>query len=304
MNTLKSYEEVLCDFVVKAKTQYCIEQIGIACASIDHFDQAFDWNTLLVTPPYDFGNSNSFIAPGPSSLQFVTNQYTQADKSLALKSEMVKDMLYASDFNSTCSEKIDVLVTEYEFWDNSCDPDGDTEDCPEETDLGTSCSCDVTAQWVFYQDLLNHAATVRTNSQATHPLLIDTYLGWFHADGTGNDQVQVDFIDNIVDRVYLHAYRSDPGLMLSYISSRMQLFGQNARANTIIRPIISNEHPVDEGNNFLGNWLDLINTPENTIYSAEPTLISGMQSSGSLGDNIVTEAAVTWFTYTYCKSSA
>jgi hypothetical protein len=276
LNTSKTYEEILCDFIEKAKTQYCIEEIGVAGGSTDFFTNAYDWNMLAITPPYNFNLSESFTWPGPSSLNFVETQYTTSDKALALKAEIVKNYLYASDFNATCSQKLDVLMTEYEFWDDSCDPDGTLDDCPSEFEdlTNQTCSCDVAMQWSDYQDILNHCATIRANSQSTHPLLIDTYLGWFGADGTQNDQAQANFIDNIVDRVSLHVYRSSPSSMFGYIASRLQLFGSGSgsKPNTIIRPIISNEHPADEGNNFLGNWLDAINTPQNTVYSAEKIL--------------------------------
>ena len=71
----------------------------------------------MITDPYIFTfPGNTFQPSLPNSLDYVSNLYTPADGSIALRSEMIKTALRISEFNSVCSAKINVITTEYEFW--------------------------------------------------------------------------------------------------------------------------------------------------------------------------------------------
>lgn len=118
-DTSKTYSEVFCNFILKAKTQYCVEHIGVSLAAANYFDSVGVYNTLHITAPYTFqsGNGNFFQAPNPNSLAFVQTQDSVQQGSVALITEIVKSALRLSDFNSSaCGGKVDVMTTEYEFW--------------------------------------------------------------------------------------------------------------------------------------------------------------------------------------------
>ena len=118
-DTSKTYSQVFCNFILKAKTQYCVEHIGVSLAAANYFDSVGVYNTLHITAPYTFqsGNGNFFQAPNPNSLAFVQTQDSVQQGSVALITEIVKSALRLSDFNSSaCGGKVDVMTTEYEFW--------------------------------------------------------------------------------------------------------------------------------------------------------------------------------------------
>lgn len=47
----RTYKQALCDFIVKAKTQFCIEHIGAAVASTSILSDITDFNSLMITDP-------------------------------------------------------------------------------------------------------------------------------------------------------------------------------------------------------------------------------------------------------------
>lgn len=113
----RTYKQALCDFIVKAKTHFCIQLIGAPISSTSFLNSITDFNSLIVSPPYIFNSSaSSFLPSSPNPLSFVQNTYTASDGEIALRAEMVKTVLRLNDFNSSCSAKINVVTTEYEFW--------------------------------------------------------------------------------------------------------------------------------------------------------------------------------------------
>ncbi|MBL0031616.1 MAG: hypothetical protein IPP27_05320 [Bacteroidetes bacterium] len=99
-------------------------------------------------------------------------------------------------------------------------------------------------------DLLTIFHDVRTvEAGASHPFLIDTYLGWFSNDSI-NDILQTDIIDSVVDRIGIHTYRTSPSTLWGYFDNRDSLFGHNSVPNTIVHPIISAEQTIYGGQDF------------------------------------------------------
>lgn len=328
-DTSKTYSQVFCNFILKAKTQYCVEHIGVSLAAANYFDSVGVYNTLHITAPYTFqsGNGNFFQAANPNSLAFVQTQDSVQQESAALMTEMVKTALRISDFNSSsCGGKVDVMTTEYEFWQQD-----------------SSAHCLMTDS-IYYQDtttfvyhgvpyttdiILDNTDTIhlpldsanflwdgiirrpgsmlhfcKTNTQfwayrqllqhvdtvqahSTYRILIDTYLGWFGNDSI-NDTLQTDIIDSCVDRIGLHSYRTTVTTLWGYIAGRVGILGHNHVPNTIIHPIISAE-PA-----YLGPYLTN-QTAGQTIFEAEKALMNNF-SSATNGDNVpFNYGAFNWF---------
>ncbi|MBK6989143.1 MAG: T9SS type A sorting domain-containing protein [Bacteroidetes bacterium] len=338
----RTYKQALCDFIVKAKTQFCIEHIGAAVASTSILSDITDFNSLMITDPYIFNSgSNTFNPSSPNPLSFVQNTYTASDGSMAMRSEMVKTALRISDFNSFCSAKIDVITTEYEFWqqyknqgcmisDTVFFPDsmtfiyhGTTYNAPFSITLDNNKTISIPNDTIFFGgDTLTPPEPIifcRTNDQfwayrqllidiknvqagSSYPLITDTYLGWFDKDSI-SDLLQTSIIDSLVNRVGIHIYRTTPSNLWSYMANRDSLFGHNSVLNSIVHPIISSEDPLLGGQNFLGPWLRN-QSIGNTLFEAEKALITQYTPNATVyhgNSDPLKFGAFTWFAQSYFK---
>jgi hypothetical protein len=100
-----TYENYLCSFIEKAKTQFCIEKIGVASSCSAMFDNIYE---VTPTPAISF--------PGPDSLTLqqslaITQREVLPGDPLFYLSEVTKMSARAARFNDICNYKIDVLVT-------------------------------------------------------------------------------------------------------------------------------------------------------------------------------------------------
>lgn len=305
-----TFENYLCAFITKAKTKYCIEKIGAASSCTSLFDNVF---SLVPTAPILFSerfNSNRYSSDEQSKLSIVETQYFPGD-SLFYLSEATKFNMRLAVFNDGCTEKFDLMVSEYEFWNASVD------DC-----LGDLPTKD--QKYLRYQTLINNMDVIRDNynsSHATHQIYVETYLGYINQNSAYSHQAIANWIDTTyngkrrVDRINNHYYGTDPSRLYSrttagqnnsgYYLTRFLDFCQSSTANqTNFQPIFSSEYiPWGAGGSYLGGWFS--QNVNNNIFTAEkyfyddwyddavnyhPTTVGSL----SLG-TVVQPGGVVWF---------
>ncbi|TAH40936.1 MAG: hypothetical protein EYC69_09715 [Bacteroidetes bacterium] len=270
-----TFEGYLCGFLQKAKTQYCIEYIGVAssCASMFNsvIDQAGTEPLSFSSPEYEnFANVPGFV----NQLGFLENNYEPGD-SLFYLSEFIKLNMRAVEFNESCAYKFDVMVTEYEFWNTT------TDDC-----TGENASQD--QKYQRFQAMINDMDLIRDTYNSTHTgheLFVEAYLGYLNQNTVYAHQSIADWIDGSyngkrrVDRINLHYYSNDATKMYSrtnagqnfdgYYNTRFLDFCQSSTNNkTNVLPILSAESTFwGFGSNYLSTWFG--KSVNNNIFTAE-----------------------------------
>lgn len=304
----ENYENYLCAFIDKAKTQYCIEKIGVASSCASLFDNI---EMLNATPPASFALLSHSGPTFRQQLEIASEEFQPGD-SLFYLSEATKFNLRASAFNSVCNSKIDALVTEYEFWNSTAD------DC-----LGDTPSKDV--KFLRYQSLINYIDLIRDNynaSHSSHQITVESYIGYLNQNTLYTDQQIADWIDGSyngkkrVDRILPHYYTTDASKaysrtntgqnMSGYYSTRfLDLCQPSTSNNTAVSPIFSTESTYwGAGSSYLSTWFN--QSPANNIFTAEkifyndwyadahiysPTIVGSPTS----GNNVEPGNAI-WFT--------
>ena len=115
------YESYLCSFLEKAKTQYCIEKLGIASSCASMFE-----NVAGISPTPEMELPDEENAVFQKSFSFI-NDARNPQSPEFLRAEVAKMNLRMTSFNDDCDYKFDVLVTEFEFWNSG------TDNCTDET---------------------------------------------------------------------------------------------------------------------------------------------------------------------------
>jgi len=244
--TLKDH---LCRFIEKAKTEYCIQQMGVSIEGgqrdLNNVNAYVNSYNSIVSPSYTVSSQLRNSGYYDSKFDFIQTTYNLGD-SLFQASELIKTALRVVDFISTCSGNIDVVNIEYEYWNqrqtcppaepdkcafqttpynssnyvNYVDPSGSTLTC------STACSCNKSG--AFYCTLKSIIEAINSqiispyNSTHTTKLLTEIYLGDLDLGYSGiNDQLDVarhlDGVDPIsyptyrpIDRILLHHYWAFP----------------------------------------------------------------------------------------------
>ena len=305
-----TYEALLCNFVDKAKNQYCIEYIGVASSCIGLFDNIF---TVVPSQAISFNDPkySDYSQTMQADLEVVQQQFNPTDSSFYV-SEVTKLAMRVASFNLACNNKLDILVTEYEFWNLSID------DC-----VGDNPTRD--QKYLRYQGLVSNMNVIRDNynsQSATHKLYVESYLGYLHLNTAYSHQTIANWIDGTIngkrrnDRLLNHYYGNDPAKLYSrtasgwnnsgYYLTRFLDFCQSSTTNqTFIQPIFSSEYiPWGSADNFLGSWFN--QNVSNNIYTAEKIFYNDWYDdaqnyhqstvgNASLG-NIVKPGRVVWFT--------
>lgn len=156
--------------------------------------------------------------------------------------------------------KFDVLNTEYEYWN---------EDHREEA-------------FKKYVDVLTY---VKTISQGTVPAVkAESYLGWPSPE-------EVEQISPLLDRVLLHAYRTDADQTYSYTRTRLSYFGSQGKKVTVY-PIFSAEK------DFMGGWLK-----QNSVSKAEETFQAEFDAETADWKENIDLGGYQWFTYADMSAS-
>jgi hypothetical protein len=300
-----TYENYLCAFIQKAKSTYCISKIGIASSCAAMFDNVA---IIEASEPFNFVNANY-----PPSLGFVQNHYTPGDPMFYL-AEATKLGLRASTFNDDCNSKIDVLVTEYEFWNTG------TDNCTDETATKDQ-------KYQSFQSMITYMDAIRDdyNTNHSHQLTVETYLGYLNQNTAYTHQNIANWIDGSyngkrrADKILLHYYSANPTGLYSrtasganftgYYNTRFVDFCQNTtNSNSSVLPIYSTENTNwGAGSNYFGAWFNV--NMNNNIFTAEKiwynewhddanTYSPGLIGNPVYGNNIVPGAAI-WFTSYY-----
>ncbi len=305
------FEGYLCDFIEKAKTLYCVEMIGAASSCSSLFDNIF---SMSATPAISFNDpdySDKYSPTVQSELAFVEDVHQPGDSMFYL-SEATKLVMRAADFNDACAYKIDVIVSEYEFWNASVD------DC-----LGDMPTRD--QKYLRYQTLITNMDAIRDNYNSTHPshqIYVETYLGYLNQNTAYSHQTIANWIDGTyngkrrVDRINTHYYGTDPSRLYSrtaagqnnngYYLTRFLDFCQSTTVNqTNLHPLFSAEY-INWGYaaTYLGGWFS--QGVSNNIFNAEKIFYNDWYDdaqnyhqstvgSSTLG-TMVQPGGVTWFT--------
>ena len=304
----ETYENYLCSFIDKAKSQFCIEKIGVASSCASLFDNI---EMINATPPASF-SLQRHVEPAFRQQLAIASEEFQPGDSLFYLSEATKFNLRASTFNSGCNSKIDALVTEYEFWNSTAD------DC-----VGDTPSKDVKFQ--RYQSLINYIDIIRDNyndAQSTHQITVESYIGYLNQNTLYTDQQIADWIDGSyngkkrIDRILPHYYTTDAAKaysrtsagqnMSGYYSTRfLDLCQPSTSNNTSISPIFSTESTYwGAGASYLSTWFN--QSPANNLFTAEKifyndwyadanTYSPALVGSATLGNEIEPGNAI-WFT--------
>jgi hypothetical protein len=299
------YENYLCSFIQKAKDNYCISKIGIASSCAAMFD-----NVAVMEPsePYVFASPNH-----PSSLSFVQYKHEFSDPMFYL-AEATKLGLRATTFNDDCNYKIDVLVTEYEFWNSG-------------TDNCTDATATKDQKYQSYQSLITYMDAIRDdyNLNHSHQMRVETYLGYLNQNTAYTHQNIANWIDGSYngkkrcDKILLHYYSTTPTGLYSrttsginytgYYNTRFVDFSQNTtNANSKVLPIFSTENTNwGAGSNFFGAWFNV--SLNNNLFTAEKifynefyddahTYSPGLIGNATYGNDVQPGASI-WFTSFY-----
>jgi hypothetical protein len=139
------------------------------------------------------------------------------------------------------NEKIDVYNLEFEFWNTN--PAVANYYCSSYL-APNNIPCTVQGAYSFYLSELQNIHNLAINDGC----LTETYLGW-------PDSSQAVGIIPHVDRVFIHAYLSNPANAFGYTLSRLEDFG-SAGAEVKVIPLFSSEP------GFMGPWLASHNEPD------------------------------------------
>lgn len=115
-----SFSTLLCDFIYRAKNQYCVTSVGAAGTSVDFFEDAAQYDSLRPTPPLLLDSLlKSAMAPD-TSLNFVEypNPATSPRFNLTELTKSYLRMLLPGGGPSFhgCPGGFDYLHLDYEFW--------------------------------------------------------------------------------------------------------------------------------------------------------------------------------------------
>ncbi len=315
--------QLFCNFISKAKNQYCIQKVGVAGSTRGFFD---DFKANIETVPLQLTQQELTLLNGNPLIHVQDNTFpTIKDRRLA---EFLKVYLKIASFNRSnaarfgvnggginCSgSTIDVLTTEIEFWNLN---EGSLPD-----------------NWLNYEDVMDGIDGIKA---ITSDLYTETYLGILenvdpaNYSGTNptlpNTQDVAEFIDgeyttNVrrVDRIITHYYfnAGRPEIMDVYnlpVSANWwkQIYHDkrfmeflnpvyNTVDRTVIQPSFSVENSFYNHNNaetFLGSWFS--NSTHNNIWTYEKEFYDdwirdrGTGVHGLASSNDVAPGAATWF---------
>lgn len=133
-------------------------------------------------------------------------------------------------------EKFNVFNLEFEFWTtSSVNPGGYY--CTKYLQPN-NCSCDTSGGFRYFIEQIHKIDSLANVQQ----VISETYLGWFN-------QGQASQIQQNVDRILLHAYRTNTSSLFGYSKTRLQHLASN-NVQVDVAPIFSAE-PI-----FMGPWLE------------------------------------------------
>jgi hypothetical protein len=171
-------------------------------------------------------------------------------------------------------EKFNVFNLEFEFWTaSSVNPGGYY--CLQYLQQA-NCSCDTSGGFKFFIDQIHKIDSLA----AVQQVISETYVGWFN-------QGQAQQLTHNVDRILLHAYRTNTSSLFSYSKTRLQYLA-SGNTSVDVAPIFSAEP------NFMGPWLN--SHTQLDAYNQYETDLANDGSSFLQNINIL---GYQWFTWRF-----
>ncbi len=243
-------------------------------------DSSFNYIALYDLQTINFNNSTSvnqlasFIRKaretyGIASIGAVGESYTT----------FLNKIAPYNNSRTNVNEKFNVFNLEFEFWTtSSVNPGGAY--CTAYLQPN-GCSCDSSGGFKFFISNMHLIDSLATTQGA----ISETYVGWFN-QGQGSQ------IQRNVNRILLHAYRTDPSSVYGYSKTRLQYLASN---NSVVNvaPIFSNESI------FMGPWLNTHQQSEAfTKYKSD------FQADNSSFVQYINMLGYQWFDYGYMPKPA
>ncbi|MBK9673443.1 MAG: hypothetical protein IPO70_14705 [Bacteroidetes bacterium] len=316
-DSISPKEQLLCNFMQKAKTNFGITQIGAivggknSVALVDSFQH----RGITPTPEYIFTNpekASSFY----KNLKFVENAYQQGD-SLFEIAEITKRILNIGRFNriaATCtnSSTFDFINLEFEFWNTNT--------------LADYPSVSGSMAELFKQQaqpIIDKMSDTRELLDSLHPndtIQTEIYLGYL--DRNNNDSslppnVMANYLDGnkksngdtirfgrrLLDRILLNYYSTNPNSVygLSNYYNRHKSFRDSlTNDSSSIHPLLSGI-TIAQGfsEDHFGLWFPKSN--QNNLFTAERILYDNFYNDtltdlDSAYENKIEPGAAQWFT--------
>lgn len=256
-------ENLLYDFICKAKEEYCIEKVGGVVGGFATAGTVPSW--LRQTPPFTFGSSWT-STDLYSRLSYLEDEITHEDPGFRNAEDIKLALRLMGVFGTgstppNCAH-IDILSIEYEFWNN------------EEYDDGSSSTFD-------FVDLLEDIDFARDdkNNLSTLDTYVEVYLDELNDANGSKTSCQ---IANYIDNDYTNSYSNTVHRVDRILGTAYHDYGDN-----LYNPDISNHanaHAADYANKFL-LFCNTLETSGPSYSSMTGTNLCGGISSYSTNDN-------------------
>jgi hypothetical protein len=175
---------------------------------------------------------------------------------------------------SLATEKFDGLGLEFEFWTPSAVTNYYCADYLQPLSL----PCDSAGAFVFCKNQLTQMKALTAAS--SHPMSVEMYVGWANAG-------QLQAMSSIVDRMFIHAYVTNPSSSFTYALTRLNFYSTyNGVANVYI--IFSSEP------NFMQPWLTT-----HSMVEAENIFTTAYNAASGAWKTHVNFAGFVYFAYTF-----
>ncbi len=285
----------LCNFIIKAKTNYCIEEISAIGGSRDDFQFIENYDTSQISPIYNFTTPEQIqLRANNPFLSIVEQSYSTSDTDMIILSEIIKFYLRINDFNITHQNiggidcRFDILTSEVEWW--------------------WSDSAGYHQSWKIFASATRFLRALQSTT-SSH-FRIHNYIGYIQpisfADSnivTNLTEQQVsEFVDSVSDKIYLVDYKNDitklwstAGNCQTCFTHSLTLLGNNSKPNSVISPLFSCE------SNSGGSWINPTENHTISGYEKFGFFDSIQFKTAMIGDNILTPGSTQWFTYTWAK---
>jgi hypothetical protein len=172
------------------------------------------------------------------------------------------------------NEKFNVFNLEFEFWTtSSVNPGGYY--CTQYLQPN-NCSCDTSGGFKYFIEQMH----LIDSMAAVQQVISETYVGWFN-------QGQASQMQQNVDRILVHAYRTNSTSLFSYSKNRLQYLASN-NSNIDVVPIFSSEP------NFMGPWLE-----SNSQTGAYDNYKSDFDNDNSAWKQYINILGYQWFTWEF-----
>jgi hypothetical protein len=172
------------------------------------------------------------------------------------------------------TEKFDALGLEFEFWTPSAVSMYYCADYLTPNGL----TCDNAGAFTFCKNQL--AQMQNLTAASSHPMSVEMYVGW-------TDAPQLQQLSAVCDRIFIHAYVTNPSTSFNYALTRLNYFDNYSGVANVY--IIFSSEP-----NFMQPWL-----LNHSMIEAETIFTNAYNAAVGTWKNHVNFAGFVYFTYTF-----